>query len=72
MALYAFIPFTFLYFISRIIAVPLLLCWPIYKLDTSHAIWISSNILINTIYVLQLYWFKCICVIIAKTTRKQT
>jgi ceramide synthetase len=58
-----FIIFSCVYFVTRIILFPLLLSWPIYNLSIdsnsidSNMKWILSNIAINSIYAIQLYWF---------------
>ena len=65
-ALYVFIPFAILFTISRIIVFPLVICWPMYKLNTPPIIWITSNIAINCLWGIQWYWLYNICGIMSK------
>ena len=65
-AQYAFFTFTLLFVLSRVIAFPIFLSWRMFTLDTSRFVWIASNILINGIYGMQLYWLKRISEILVK------
>lgn len=66
-----FIIFSCVYFVTRIILFPLLLSWPIYNLSIdSNMKWILSNIAINSIYAIQLYWFPQIVGILLRHKNK--